>query len=101
MSISLITTDRLIKVGSHTDNVPIGAGLVEKFTSNGELSTALATTIVRYLQKRGVQPGFLSSEGYAEFRPVAPNVTLRASLQTAGSKSCCCHGREQIVTLLL
>jgi chemotaxis protein MotB len=30
---------------------------------------------VRYQQKRGVNPGFLSAEGYAGFRPVAPNDT--------------------------
>lgn len=68
-------TGRLIKVEGHTDNVPIGPGLVDKFPSNWELSTARATTVVRYLQKRGVNPGFLSAEGYAEFRPVAPNDT--------------------------
>lgn len=65
--------DQQIKVEGHTDNVPIGSGLAEKFPSNWELSTARATTVVRYLQERGVNPGLLSAEGYAEFRPVAPN----------------------------
>lgn len=68
-------TDRLIKVEGHTDNVPISSRLAEKFPSNWELSTARATTVVRYLQGRGVNPGFLSAEGYAEFRPVSPNDT--------------------------
>ena len=31
--------------------------------------------MVRYLQGRGVNPGFLSAEGYAEFRLVASNDT--------------------------
>jgi chemotaxis protein MotB len=68
-------TDQQIKVEGHTDNVPIGAGLAERFPSNWELSTARATTVVRYLQERGVDPGLLGAEGYAEFQPVAPNDT--------------------------
>lgn len=64
-----------IKVEGHTDNVPISARLAEKFPTNWELSTARATTVVRYLQGRGVNPSVLSAEGYAEFRPVASNET--------------------------
>jgi chemotaxis protein MotB len=68
-------TGRQIKVEGHTDNVPISSRLVEKFPSNWELSTARATTVVRYLQGRGVNPAVLSAEGYAEFRPVSSNET--------------------------
>jgi chemotaxis protein MotB len=64
-----------IKVEGHTDNVPISSRLAEKFPSNWELSTARATTVVRYLQGRGVNPAVLGAEGYAEFRPVASNDT--------------------------
>ena len=67
--------DQQIKVEGHTDNVPIGSGLAEKFPSNWELSTARATTVVRYLQGQGVDPGLLSAEGYAEYQPVSPNDT--------------------------
>ncbi len=59
----------------HTDNVPIGPAIIDKFPTNWELSTARATTVVRYLQERGVNPGYLSAEGYSEYRPVAPNDT--------------------------
>lgn len=65
--------DRQIKVEGHTDNVPISSALAEKFPSNWELSTARATTVVRYLQSRGINAGFLSAEGFSEYRPVAPN----------------------------
>jgi chemotaxis protein MotB len=65
--------DQQIKVEGHTDNVPISARLAERFPTNWELSTARATTVVRYLQERGVAPAYLGAEGYAEFRPVAPN----------------------------
>ena len=72
----LKTVDRQqIKVEGHTDNVPISSRLAEKFPSNWELSTARATTVVRYLQGRGVNPSALSAEGYAEFRPVGSNDT--------------------------
>lgn len=67
--------DRQIKVEGHTDNVPIGSAIIEKFPTNWELSTARATTVVRYLQERGVAPGPLSAEGYSEYRPVASNDT--------------------------
>lgn len=68
-------TGRQIKVEGHTDNVPISSRLAERFPSNWELSTARATTVVRYLQERGVNPGVLSAEGYAEFHPVSTNDT--------------------------
>lgn len=68
-------TNQQIKVEGHTDNVPIGAGLAEKFPSNWELSTARATTVVRYLQERGVSPSLLGAEGYAEYQPVSLNDT--------------------------
>lgn len=67
--------DQEIKVEGHTDNVPISARLLERFPSNWELSTARATTVVRYLQGRGVTPESLSAQGYAEYQPVAPNDT--------------------------
>lgn len=68
-------TGQQIKVEGHTDNVPIGPGLADKFPTNWELSTARATTVVRYLQEKGVGPKYLSAEGYSEFRPVEPNET--------------------------
>jgi chemotaxis protein MotB len=70
-----VITKQQIKVEGHTDNVPISTRLAERFPSNWELSTARATTVVRYLQGRGVNPGVLSAEGYAEYRPVSPNDT--------------------------
>jgi len=69
-------TDRQIKVEGHTDNVPISTALADRFSTNWELSTARATTVVRYLQGRGINPSLLSAEGFSEYRPVAPNDTL-------------------------
>ena len=67
-----LTEDHELLVEGHTDNQPIHNAY---FDSNWELSTARATTVVRYLQGRGVNPAVLSAEGYAEFRPVSPNDT--------------------------
>jgi len=53
--------------------VPISTPL---FPTNWELSTARATTIVRYLvDQDGYAPSRLSATGYAEFRPVGDNAT--------------------------
>ena len=68
-------SDRLIKVEGHTDNVPIGPAIIDRFPTNWELSTARATTVLRNLQERGVDPKLLSAEGYSEYRPVASNET--------------------------
>jgi chemotaxis protein MotB len=68
-------TDKQVRVEGHTDNVPIGSRLAERFPSNWELSTARATTVARYLQDKGIDPKLLSAGGYSEYRPVAPNDT--------------------------
>jgi chemotaxis protein MotB len=65
--------NRSIMIEGHTDNVPIGSKLVEKFPTNWELSTARATTVLRYLQEKGVKPEHLGAAGFSEYRPVAPN----------------------------
>jgi chemotaxis protein MotB len=68
-------TDKQIRIEGHTDNVPIGAVLAEKFPTNWELSTARATTVVRYLQEKGVSPALLNAAGYSEYNPVESNET--------------------------
>jgi chemotaxis protein MotB len=69
-------TDKQIRIEGHTDNVPIGAKLKGKFTTNWELSTARATSVVRYLiDEGGVDRANLSAVGYADMRPVASNDT--------------------------
>ena len=67
-------TDKQIRIEGHTDNVPISTKLQDKFKTNWELSTARATTVVRYLiDQGGVQPQALSAVGYADTRPIAGN----------------------------
>lgn len=68
--------DKQIRIEGHTDNVPIGAKLKERFPTNWELSTARATSVVRYLiEEGGVDRTNLSAVGYADTKPVAGNDT--------------------------
>lgn len=65
--------DNPIRIEGHTDNVPINTA---QFPSNWELSTARATTIIRYLVTHfNFDPQKLSAAGYGEHRPVASNGT--------------------------
>jgi len=66
--------DESILVEGHTDNLPLGPTLKQKFPSNWELSVARAAAVVRFLQKEGrLQPERLAAHGYSFYRPVASN----------------------------
>jgi chemotaxis protein MotB len=69
----LRSRDYRLRIEGHTDNVPIRTA---QFPSNWELSTSRATEIVRLLIERdGFAPERLNAAGYAEYHPVAPNLT--------------------------
>lgn len=59
-----------ISVEGHTDDVPIAT---DRFPSNWELSAGRATTVVRHLVEKGVEPKRLQAVGHADMRPVADN----------------------------
>ncbi|OGS11559.1 MAG: hypothetical protein A2234_02160 [Elusimicrobia bacterium RIFOXYA2_FULL_58_8] len=61
-----------IIVEGHTDNVPIRT---RQFATNWELSTARATSVVRYFLDAGFAPKRMAAIGYGEFHPVAVNDT--------------------------
>jgi chemotaxis protein MotB len=68
--------DKQIRIEGHTDNVPIGGRLKQKFPTNWELSTARATNVVRYfIEQGGVNRENFEAVGYADTRPVADNET--------------------------
>ena len=68
--------DKQIRIEGHTDNVPIGVKLRDKFPTNWELSTGRATNVVRYfIEQGGVNRENLEAVGYADTRPVAGNET--------------------------
>jgi chemotaxis protein MotB len=69
-------TNRQVYVIGHTDNVPIRASAFNRYGSNWELSTARATSALRYLvEKAGADPKRMAAVGYGEFHPVADNST--------------------------
>jgi chemotaxis protein MotB len=64
--------DWTLQVEGHTDIRPINS---VQFPSNWELSSARATTVVKYLITRGVSPKRLVAAGYGEFQPLEEGVT--------------------------
>jgi chemotaxis protein MotB len=68
----LATEDDIVRVEGHTDSVPIGAALKEKYPSNWELSGARAASVVRYFeQDHKVDPTRMEAVGFSMYRPVA------------------------------
>jgi chemotaxis protein MotB len=61
-----------IDVEGNTDSVPIQSS---QFPSNWELSTARASTVLRFLAAAGVSASRLTAVGYAEQRPLDSNAT--------------------------
>jgi len=59
-----------VDVEGHTDSRIIHTQL---YPSNWELSTARASSVVRYLLQQGVQPEKLRAVGFADTKPVKPN----------------------------
>jgi chemotaxis protein MotB len=64
--------DWALQVDGHTDARPISSA---QFPSNWELSSARATTVVKYLISRGVSPRRLVAAGYGEFQPLEEGLT--------------------------
>ncbi len=60
--------DWILRVDGHTDSKPIQT---TRFPSNWELSTARATSVVRFLISLGVPEHRLMAAGLSEFRPLA------------------------------
>ncbi len=74
VSADIIGMPNHVRVEGHTDNRPIHNA---DFPSNWELSTARATTVVRYLiENHGFPPDKISAVGFAEYRPYVPNNTI-------------------------
>lgn len=64
--------DWALQVDGHTDIRPIASA---QFPSNWELSSARATSVVKYLITRGVSPKRLVAAGYGEFAPLEEGAT--------------------------
>ncbi|MCK4578895.1 MAG: OmpA family protein [Candidatus Marinimicrobia bacterium] len=69
---SIVGKTDQVWVEGHTDNLPINN---VEFSSNWELSTARAVSVVRVLQKEGVPAEQLAAVGHSEYIPLGPNST--------------------------
>jgi len=66
----------VLRVDGHTDNVPLsGTG---RYRDNWELSSARATSVVKFLIENGVPPSRLVAAGFGEFQPLDPANTDEA-----------------------
>lgn len=72
---SLRDQSQPLVVEGHTDNLPIGASLRDRFPSNWELSAARAAAVARFLQANGIDPKRICIHAYSFHRPVADNRT--------------------------
>ncbi|RBQ31226.1 hypothetical protein CRU92_08625 [Arcobacter sp. FW59] len=59
-----------IKVEGHTDNIPINTS---SYPSNWELSSARASSVVRFLIENGMDINKIAALGYAETKPLVDN----------------------------
>ena len=57
----------ILRVDGHTDVRPINT---LQFPSNWELSTARATSVVKFLVQQGIDPNNLVAAGFGEFQPI-------------------------------
>jgi len=63
----------VLRVDGHTDNVPLSGN--GRYADNWELSSARATSVVKYLVTEGVPANRLVAAGFGEFQPIAEGDT--------------------------
>ncbi len=69
----LTSTDRLVAIEGHTDNLAVAGS---RFYDNWDLSTLRATSMLRLLRDEfSIDAKRMTSSGYASYRPVADNNT--------------------------
>ncbi|MEL7272747.1 MAG: peptidoglycan -binding protein [Pseudomonadota bacterium] len=66
----------VLRVDGHTDNIPLNAG--GRYADNWELSSARATSVVKFLITEGVPANRLVAAGFGEFQPLDPSDTAEA-----------------------
>ena len=68
-------------VAGFTDSNQIGAGLIDKYPTNWELAGARAASVVRLLEKNGVDEERLVALSFGDNRPIADNDTAEGRKQ--------------------
>jgi chemotaxis protein MotB len=62
-----------VEVEGHTDSMPIGGRLAQRFPTNWDLAAARAARVVRLLEESGVKSERLVAVSYGSTRPIASN----------------------------
>ncbi len=75
---SLKNTDQLIRIEGHTDSSPISTS---RYSSNWELSTARASSVLLKLLELNIPPKRLSAAGYGGFQPITSNDSAEGKAQ--------------------
>ena len=60
-----------VRIEGHTCDLPIHTA---RYPSNWELSAQRAINVLTYLVRKGINPERLSAVGYADTRPIVPNI---------------------------
>jgi chemotaxis protein MotB len=69
----------VLRVDGHTDNVQFSRS--RRFADNWELSSARATSVVKFLISKGVPADRLVAAGFGEYQPIAPGESPEARAQ--------------------
>jgi chemotaxis protein MotB len=64
-----------VVVAGHTDNVPIGGSLAERFPTNWHLAAARAVSVIQELESAGIRGSRLVAGSFGQYSPVASNET--------------------------
>jgi chemotaxis protein MotB len=68
--------DKAIRIEGHTDDIPIGQKLVEKYPTNWELGAARAANVAEFFRKEvGIDPKRMTVVSYSMYRPLVPHTT--------------------------
>ncbi|UCB45504.1 MAG: OmpA family protein, partial [Spirochaetota bacterium] len=68
--------DKVIRIEGHTDDIPIGPKIAEKYPTNWELGAARAANVAEFLRKEvGIDPKRISVASYSMYRPLVPHTT--------------------------
>ena len=73
---------RNVRIEGHSDSVPPGGSLQERYPTNWELTAARATAVVRYLtDEQGMEATRFEAVSYGPARPIASNNTATGRRQ--------------------
>jgi chemotaxis protein MotB len=68
--------DKTIRIEGHTDDIPIGQKIIEKYPTNWELGAARAARVAEFFRKEsGIDPKRMTVVSYSMYRPLVPQTT--------------------------